>query len=175
MVTLKDFQSICQEKGLRATQQRYEIYKILARSTSHPGAEEVFKQAKAVQPMLSFDTVYRTLGAFVDKGIISQVEILAGKVRFDGNPDPHPHAICLKCDKVVDCHHLGNPQVPDRSEVPEFATIKSAHLELRGICQQCASKSKAGRSHQARQDKPAPGRTTNDTGKGCRRQRNAFR
>ncbi len=140
MVTLKDFQSICLEKGLRATQQRYEIYKILAGTTSHPGAEEVFKQAKTIQPMLSFDTVYRTLGVFVAKGIISQVEILAGKVRFDGNPSPHPHAICTECDKVVDCHHMTNPHPKDYSDVPGFATVRSAHLELRGVCQECAAK-----------------------------------
>ncbi|NMA48141.1 MAG: transcriptional repressor [Lentisphaerae bacterium] len=141
MVTLKDFQSLCLEKGLRATQQRYQIYKILAGTTSHPGAAEVFEQAKATQPMLSFDTVYRTLGAFVEKGIISQVEILAGKVRFDGNPHPHPHAICTECDKVVDCHHISNPQPKDYPNVPGFASVSSAHLELRGVCQECAAKS----------------------------------
>lgn len=140
MVTLKDFQSICLEKGLRATQQRFEIYKILAGTTAHPGAEDIFKQAKHVQPMLSFDTVYRTLGVFVEKGIISQVEILAGKVRFDGNPHAHPHAICLRCNKVVDCHHMENPNPKDYDNVPGFTSVLSAHLEVRGLCAQCAGK-----------------------------------
>ena len=60
----------CVEKGLRLTEQRRVIAKVLANSDDHPDAEELYARASAIDPKISLATVYRTVRLFADSGII---------------------------------------------------------------------------------------------------------
>lgn len=80
---LEELKTICQEKGMRLTQQRIEIYKEVASSCEHPDAETVYEAVKHKLPTVSIDTVYRTLASLEELNMIFRVDNQLPKPRFD--------------------------------------------------------------------------------------------
>lgn len=138
---IKKFEAICKENNLRVTHQRLEIYKALLKSEIHPSVEDIYKSIVNIMPTISLDTVYRTIETFVELGIITRLEILDDRRRFDANMEPHQHFICVSCKTIVD---LEWPEF-DELDVPEmaikgFGEILGIHAEVRGICYKCLGK-----------------------------------
>ncbi|HXK92178.1 MAG: transcriptional repressor [Candidatus Omnitrophica bacterium] len=131
------FTALCRERGLKVTHQRLMIFHSLLDTIDHPTAEEVFSRIHLKLPTLSLDTVYRTLSLFEDYGLISRVQCLSDKGRYDANMDHHHHFICLKCKSIEDFYW---PEF-DQLELPPithtFGKINLKKVELRGICQEC--------------------------------------
>ena len=139
--TLAQFRTLCARAGLRVTTQRWEIFRRLRGATDHPDAETICRKVRESLPGISLDTVYRTLDTFEKVGIASRVSTLCDRARFDGNAEPHPHAVCLRCGAVRD---VSLPEGTLPSAVPgfpDFAHIHSMHIEYRGICAACAEAS----------------------------------
>ena len=88
--------------GLKITPQRLAILEYLEGNTSHPTAEDIYRHVSKKFPSMSFATVYNTLEALKEKGLITELHIEGGKKRFDPNPQPHHHFICTKCGKIID-------------------------------------------------------------------------
>ena len=68
------FETACRKAGIKLTHQRREIYSELAASDDHPSAETLHRRLIQKIPMLSLDTVYRTLATFARHGLIHKVE-----------------------------------------------------------------------------------------------------
>ncbi|MGB9804390.1 MAG: Fur family transcriptional regulator [Desulfofundulus sp.] len=88
--------------GLRATPQRLAILEFLEGNTSHPSAEEIFRELKPHLPSLSMATVYGTLEVLRKEGEVQELTIDPERKRFDPNPKPHNHFLCRKCGRVYD-------------------------------------------------------------------------
>jgi Fur family peroxide stress response transcriptional regulator len=132
------FIEACRRLGLKLTQQRLEIYKVLACQANHPSAEEIHTRLTGTtMPTLSLDTVYRTLMTFERHGLINRVEVLDDRARFDANLRKHHHLVCRKCRRTVDFYLpvIEDLEVPPDAE--QWGTIETRHLELRGICRSC--------------------------------------
>ena len=71
----------CVQKGLRMTDQRRVIARVLSDSTDHPDAEELYRRASAIDPHISIATVYRTVRLFEDAGILERHDFFATAVR----------------------------------------------------------------------------------------------
>ena len=99
---LEELKTICQEKGMRLTQQRIEIYKEVASSCEHPDAETVYEAVKHKLPTVSIDTVYRTLASLEELNMIFRVDNQLPKARFDADKTPHHHFLCVQCNEVYD-------------------------------------------------------------------------
>lgn len=84
------------------TQQRLLIHRIVCESCSHPTAEAVYEQAKAIMPSIALGTVYRNLNLMVDAGEIRRISIPGEPDRFDKTIIPHGHMVCVDCGKVFD-------------------------------------------------------------------------
>ena len=84
----------CREHGLRATPQRIAILRALRRHHGHPSPEGLFEEAKLELASLSLATVYKTLDALEQSGVVEEVTLRADSKRYDGNLTPHHHLVC---------------------------------------------------------------------------------
>ncbi|MGH1421700.1 MAG: Fur family transcriptional regulator [Hyphomonas sp.] len=98
-------EKICAEKGLRMTEPRRIIARILSSSTDHPDAEELHRRANALDASISLATVYRTVKLFEDASIIERHDFRDGRARYEEVPDEHhDHLIDVKSGEVVEFH-----------------------------------------------------------------------
>ena len=132
-----EFQKICRSNGLKLTHQRIQIFSELASSSEHPSAESIYKRLVSRYPSLSLDTVYRTLFTFEKLGIISKVQALDDRARFDGNPLPHHHMVCTKCKNIIDFYWPAFDDMQRPHETKKWGRVKSIQVELRGVCDSC--------------------------------------
>ncbi|MBU6318250.1 MAG: transcriptional repressor [Alphaproteobacteria bacterium] len=95
----------CIEKGLRMTEQRRVIARVLSGASDHPDAEELHRRASSVDPNISLATVYRTVKLFEDSGIIERHDFRDGRSRYEEAPqEHHDHLIDVKSGRVIEFH-----------------------------------------------------------------------
>jgi Fur family ferric uptake transcriptional regulator len=100
---VSSLEEACQARGLRMTEQRRTIARVLEAATDHPDVEELYRRAVAVDPHISIATVYRTVKLFEDAGIITRHDFGAGRARYETVPDEHhDHLIDLRTGKVIE-------------------------------------------------------------------------
>ncbi|NQE62194.1 Fur family transcriptional regulator [Caulobacter sp. RHG1] len=93
----------CIEKGMRMTDQRRVIARVLSSAEDHPDVEELHRRAHAIDPHISIATVYRTVRLFEESGIIERHDFRDGRSRYEETPDHHhDHLIDMKTGKVVE-------------------------------------------------------------------------
>ena len=127
------------------TKQRKILMDVLDRKNWHPTAEEVYGIVRERAPRISLGTVYRNLDLLAKQGIIQKIETAGVQRRYDGNPEPHFHAQCLKCRKVWDAEvqpDVFNEPLPRLNALPGF-TITGYRLVFDGYCLSCRQRSDA--------------------------------
>lgn len=98
-------EKLCAEKGLRMTEQRRIIARVLSVADDHPDAEELHRRANELDNSISLATVYRTVKLFEESGIIERHEFRDGRARFEEVPtEHHDHLIDVKSGDVVEFH-----------------------------------------------------------------------
>ncbi len=96
-------EKLCVEKGLRMTEQRRVIARVLSDASDHPDAEELYRRASAVDPHISIATVYRTVKLFEDAGILERHDFRDGRSRYEEIPESHhDHLIDVQTGRVVE-------------------------------------------------------------------------
>ncbi|MEZ5338856.1 MAG: Fur family transcriptional regulator [bacterium] len=140
---LELFREAARAAGIKLTHQRLEIFREVAGSLEHPSAESVHRALSASMPTLSHDTVYRTLWMLTDLGLVSTLGPKRESVRFDANPEPHHHFVCLRCGLARDfvSAELNELRIPD--SVSDFGSIQATHVEVHGICNDCQAQQPA--------------------------------
>ena len=103
--TKLDIEAICQQKGMRMTEQRRVIAGVLEEAIDHPDTEELYNRASKIDPRISISTVYRTVALFEDAGIIERHDFRDGRARYEPAPESHhDHLIDMKTGKVIEFH-----------------------------------------------------------------------
>jgi len=98
-----NIEALCAAKGMRMTEQRRVIARVLARSADHPDVEELYRRCAAVDDRISISTVYRTVKLFEDAVIIERHDFREGRARYEQIPDTHhDHLINLRTGDVVE-------------------------------------------------------------------------
>jgi Fe2+ or Zn2+ uptake regulation protein len=124
-------------KGQRFTEQRAAVYRSLLDTTAHPSADDLFTSVRRIIPDISLATVYKALETLVSCGLATKLTYGDGSARYDGRTDPHPHARCLSCGKVLDLPgRLDVRTLADLGEVPGFS-VEGYRVELIGVCKDC--------------------------------------
>ncbi len=96
-------EKLCVEKGLRMTEQRRIIARVLSDAQDHPDAEELYHRASAIDPHISIATVYRTVKLFEDAGILERHDFRDGRSRYEEIPESHhDHLIDVQTGRVVE-------------------------------------------------------------------------
>jgi Fur family ferric uptake transcriptional regulator len=99
----QSIEEACVAKGMRMTEQRRVIARVLEAATDHPDVEELYRRAAAIDPRISIATVYRTVKLFEDAGVIARHDFGAGRSRYEPIPDEHhDHLIDLRTGKVIE-------------------------------------------------------------------------
>lgn len=98
-----DIERRCAATGMRMTEQRRVIARVLAETADHPDVEELYRRCIAVDDKISISTVYRTVKLFEDAGIIERHDFREGRARYEPVPDSHhDHLINLRDGKVIE-------------------------------------------------------------------------
>ncbi len=94
---------LCMEKGLKMTEQRRVIARVLSESEDHPDVELLYQRAHAVDPHISIATVYRTVRLFEEANILERHEFGDGRARYeDAGKEHHDHLIDLKSGRIIE-------------------------------------------------------------------------
>lgn len=98
-----DIEALCAERGLRITEQRRVIAKVLSESTDHPDVERLHERATAIDPGISIATVYRTVRLFEEAGILDRHDFGDGRARYEAAPEAHhDHMIDVESGQVIE-------------------------------------------------------------------------
>ncbi|MEQ1548191.1 MAG: Fur family transcriptional regulator [Chakrabartia sp.] len=98
-----DVEALCAEKGLRITEQRRVIARVLSDSVDHPDVEALHTRASAVDPRISIATVYRTVRLFEEAGILERHDFGDGRSRYEAAPEAHhDHLIDVETGNVIE-------------------------------------------------------------------------
>jgi len=93
----------CEAKGLRMTDQRRVVARVIGAAEDHPDVEELYTRASAVDPKISIATVYRTVKLFEEAGILERLEFGDGRARYeDAERDHHDHLIDMNSGEVIE-------------------------------------------------------------------------
>src|SRR6476469_10106887 len=93
----------CVAKGMRMTEQRRVIARVLADSADHPDVEELYRRCSQIDEHISISTVYRTVKLFEDSGIITRHDFREGRARYEQMSESHhDHLINLRSGQVIE-------------------------------------------------------------------------
>jgi Fur family ferric uptake transcriptional regulator len=96
-------EQLCIDKGMRMTDQRRVIARVLSDAEDHPDVEEVYRRASVVDSRISIATVYRTVRLLEDAGILERHDFRAGRSRYEQvSEEHHDHLIDLQTGDVVE-------------------------------------------------------------------------
>jgi Fur family peroxide stress response transcriptional regulator len=127
-----------ESNGQRFTDQRAAVYRFLIGTDKHPTADDVFTSVRHDIPDISLATVYKSLETLVGCGLATKLTYGDGSARYDGRTDPHHHARCLRCGKVVDLPgKIDTSSLATQLQPVEGFAVEGYRLELVGYCSNC--------------------------------------
>jgi len=98
-----DIEALCADKGLRITEQRRVIARVLSDADDHPDVEALHARAVAIDPGISIATVYRTVRLFEEAGILERHDFGDGRSRYEAAAEAHhDHLIDVETGKVIE-------------------------------------------------------------------------
>lgn len=126
--------SRCEARGLRMTDQRRVIARVLQDSDDHPDVEELYARASAVDPRISIATVYRSVKLFEESGILAKREFRDGRARYeDAERDHHDHLIDLNSGEVIEFCDPEIEALQEKIAAKLGYRLKGHRLELYGV------------------------------------------
>ena len=134
---MKETAQMLREKGLKVTPQRIAVYNMLCHTTEHPNAEMIYKTLESDHPTMSLATVYKTLDAFKQLGLVQELNVGEASSRYDAIVHCHPHTVCLSCGKVQDLRREELTEVTKKLSPDLDFEVECEQLILYGRCAAC--------------------------------------
>ncbi|MBN2462936.1 MAG: transcriptional repressor [Dehalococcoidia bacterium] len=125
-------------RGYRLTPQRMMVVEALHGADKHVSAEEIYVQVKAKYPYANISTVYRTLDLLKELGLVTEIALGDGCVRFHpAEKGHHHHLVCQKCGKMIDLPESALAQL--EAALYDMYQFKAdlKHMAVFGLCSQC--------------------------------------
>ncbi len=102
---LSAIEKLCLDKGMRMTDQRRVIARVLSDANDHPDVDEVHRRSVTVDSGISIATVYRTVRLFEEAGILERHDFRDGRSRYESvNDEHHDHLINIETGEVLEFH-----------------------------------------------------------------------
>jgi Fur family ferric uptake transcriptional regulator len=131
---VKSLEELCAERGMRMTDQRRVIARIIESSGDHPDVEELYRRSVQVDAKISISTVYRTVKLFEDAGLLARHDFRDGRSRYETVPEEHhDHLIDLKSGQVIEFHSPEIEALQERIAREHGFKLVDHRLELYGI------------------------------------------
>jgi Fur family ferric uptake transcriptional regulator len=126
----------CLEKGLKMTEQRKVIARVLSVATDHPDVEELYRRAVAIDSGISIATIYRTVRLFEESGILDRHDFGDGRARYEeiqGDEDHHHHLIDVTTGQVMEFYNEELEALKVKIANEMGFKLVDHHLELFGV------------------------------------------
>lgn len=130
---------LLRERGYKVTPQRLAIYEVLQSCNMHPTAENIYSIISSDYPTMSLATVYKTLDLLKEAHIIQEINIGGNISRYDAITQPHPHIICVKCNKVEDLDMQVTRNLINKAKKITDYRIQNSQVYFYGLCPYCQS------------------------------------
>lgn len=127
------------QAGLKATGPRVMLLSALEQDRTHPTAEQLYESLQIHHPSLSLSTVYQTLDTFIRKGLCRRVSDAGDRLRVDGTPQDHDHAVCRTCGSIFDIDRELFPRPLPPAHLPNGLSVTGLRVEYDVICAACQS------------------------------------
>ncbi len=125
---------LCIEKGMKMTEQRRIIARVLSVADDHPDVEEVYRRASELDSKISIATVYRTMRLFEDEGIVDRHDFGDGRARYEETSEEHhDHLIDVKSGRVIEFHNAEIEALQERIAREHGLKLVDHRLELYGV------------------------------------------
>jgi len=125
---------LCIEKGMKMTEQRRIIARVLSAADDHPDVEEVYKRASKLDPKISIATVYRTVRLFEEANIVERHDFGDGRSRYEEATDEHhDHLIDIQSGKVVEFQNQEIEDLQEKIAKKHGMKLVGHRLELYGV------------------------------------------
>ena len=127
-------EKLCIEKGLKMTEQRRVIARVLSDAVDHPDVEQVYRRATEIDPHISIATVYRTVRLFEEANILERHDFRDGRSRYEEAPEiHHDHLINLHTHEVIEFHNEEIEKLQRRVAEELGFELVDHRLELYGV------------------------------------------
>ncbi|MEM1104167.1 MAG: Fur family transcriptional regulator [Pseudomonadota bacterium] len=127
-------EKMCLEKGMRMTDQRRVIARILSLADDHPDVEEIYRRSAEVDPQISIATVYRTVRLFEEAGILEKHDFQDGRARYEeATDDHHDHLIDMRSGRVIEFVSQEIERLQERIAAEHGYKLIDHRLELYGV------------------------------------------
>jgi len=125
---------LCVDKGMKMTEQRRVIARVLSDAEDHPDVEEVYRRASKQDSKISIATVYRTMRLFEDEGIVERHDFGDGRARYEEVSDEHhDHLIDVKTGRVIEFQNEEIERLQERVARKHGLKLVGHRLELYGV------------------------------------------
>ena len=129
--------TVLKERAFRLTPQRVELVRLIAAGEGHPSASQLYEKIKDRFPTMSPATVYKTLALLKEINQVLEID-LRDDSHYDGNrPEPHPHLICTKCNRIADGELHVTPDMIRQMENASGYQILRQQVMFYGLCPAC--------------------------------------
>ncbi|GGD14046.1 Fur family transcriptional regulator [Aquisalinus flavus] len=127
-------ENLCLEKGLRMTDQRRVIARVISEAEDHPDVEEIHHRSNAIDERISIATVYRTMRLFEEYGIVERHDFNDGRSRYEeATEDHHDHLINLKSGEVIEFVNDEIEKLQEKIARDHGFRLVDHRLELYGV------------------------------------------
>jgi Fur family ferric uptake transcriptional regulator len=134
------------EKGYRLTPQRLMILEAIEDSDEHISAEEIYARVSARYPHVNISTVYRTLELLKKLGMVYEINLGEGRIRYHAEESGHHHhLVCQQCGSVIDIDEAVFAPLSDALLHDYDFQAELRHVGIFGVCGECRRKKPAGR------------------------------
>jgi Fur family transcriptional regulator, ferric uptake regulator len=134
MPQLSRIEEACIVNGMKMTEQRRLIARVLSESSDHPDVEQVYQRASELDPRISIATVYRTVRLFEEANIIERHDFGDGRGRYEElTDDHHDHLIDVQSGKVIEFQNEEIEHLQERIAREHGFELIGHKLELYGV------------------------------------------
>ncbi len=127
-------EKLCIEKGLKMTEQRRVISRVLSESQDHPDVEEVYRRASALDKRISIATVYRTMRLLEEASVIDRLDFGDGRARYEEcRDDHHHHLIDVNTGEVIEFKDEALERMKEKIAASMGYDLIGHRLELYGV------------------------------------------
>ncbi|HXV23387.1 MAG TPA: Fur family transcriptional regulator [Alphaproteobacteria bacterium] len=127
-------EKLCIDKGLKMTEQRRVIARVLSDAVDHPDVEQVYRRATEIDPRISIATVYRTVRLFEEASILERHDFRDGRARYEEAPETHhDHLINLHTGEIIEFRNEDIEKLQRRVAQELGFELVDHRLELYGV------------------------------------------
>jgi len=127
------------QSGRKVTPQRVAVFEALCEGGGHPTVDQIYREVRKRFPMISLNTVYQTMEVLVHLKVVLPVGHSLDAARYETDPAPHHHVVCIACKRITDVFDAALGRVKLPRAVKDRFQVLGHRVEFYGYCADCRS------------------------------------